>query len=109
MTLDEIRAGMTPGPWRNQDDDWPPEDNHGNPMPGFRTIAAQVEPDIWMAVCEHVKPADAALIALAPAMLDAVEALRGVMRFALPITHHDVEDFNRARAALAKIDAATVS
>ena len=41
--------------------------------------------------------ANARLIAAAP---DLLAALRGVMRFALPITALDVEDFNRARDAI---------
>ena len=68
MTLDEIRAGMSPGPWRAV---------AGLNRWNVTTTAKPRTFNICAVNTERVEQeANAALIAMAPAMLDAVDALR---------------------------------
>jgi hypothetical protein len=65
-------GGFTPGPWKV----W------AHPNPGFGCEIRMAEPPTveTVTIAEHVTPADAALIAAAPDLLEALTQLRAFIR-----------------------------
>ena len=92
MTLAEIRAGITPGPWRAV---------AGLNRWNVTTTAKPRTFNICAVNTERVEQeANAALIAMAPTLLDAVDALRAIVGC-------NPGDFPSAETIIAKLDGVT--